>query len=96
MPRLVRSFTLRGSLEGLEVFSSSCSADSKQDSAPVRSSSVQAGIQWLWAKRWNLSFNWQYRNLTANGDENPGFGGSAFLKTVWTSQNVNLSLKYTY
>ena len=59
-------------------------------------SSVQAGIQWLWAKRWNLSFNWQYRNLTANGDENPGFGGSAFLKTVWTSQNVNLSLKYTY
>jgi len=59
-------------------------------------SSAQAGIQWHWAKRWDLSLSWQYRNLTANSDENTGFGGLAFLKTVWTSQSVNLSLKYTY
>lgn len=59
-------------------------------------SSAQAGIQWHWATRWDLSLSWQYRNLTANSNENTGFGGLAFLKTVWTSQNASLSLKYTY
>lgn len=59
-------------------------------------SSLDASIQWKWAKRWTLDLSWEFRYLWTSPAASSAFGGTAFLKTSWLSQNIGLALKYDF
>lgn len=59
-------------------------------------SSLDASVQWKWAKRWTLDLSWEFRYLWTSPVGSSAFGGTAYLKTSWLSQNVGLAVKYNF